>query len=87
VTVPVAVEGETVAVRITLEPTVGVLVEGESAVVVAVVPVPVPPEPGAFQKFPQPVRRLAAASASTIPAEERRFLIGPFAASITYFRC
>jgi hypothetical protein len=36
VTVPVAVEGETVAVNVTLAPTVGVVVDAASAVVVAV---------------------------------------------------
>jgi hypothetical protein len=36
VTVPVAVEGETVAVNVTLAPTTGVVVDAASAVVVAV---------------------------------------------------
>ena len=36
VTVPVAVEGETVAVNVTLAPTAGVVVDTASAVVVAV---------------------------------------------------
>jgi hypothetical protein len=36
VTVPVAAEGETVAVSVTLAPTVGVVVDTASAVVVAV---------------------------------------------------
>ena len=36
VTVPVAAEGETVAVRVTLAPTVGVVVDAVRAVVVAV---------------------------------------------------
>jgi hypothetical protein len=36
VTVPVAVEGETVAVSVTLAPTVGVVVDAASLVVVAV---------------------------------------------------
>ena len=36
VTVPVAAEGETVAVSVTLAPTVGVVVDAASAVVVAV---------------------------------------------------
>jgi len=36
VTVPVAVEGETVAVNVTLAPTAGVVVDAASAVVVAV---------------------------------------------------
>ena len=36
VTVPVAVEGETVAVKVTLAPTAGVVVDTASAVVVAV---------------------------------------------------
>jgi hypothetical protein len=36
VTVPVAVDGETVAVKVTLAPTAGVVVETASAVVVAV---------------------------------------------------
>jgi hypothetical protein len=36
VTVPVAAEGETVAVNVTLAPTVGVVVDAASVVVVAV---------------------------------------------------
>jgi hypothetical protein len=39
VTVPVAAEGETVAVSVTLAPTAGVVVDAVSAVVVAVVDV------------------------------------------------
>jgi hypothetical protein len=46
--VPVAVDGVTVAVKVTLAPTVGVVVDGESVTVLTVVPV------GAFQKSPHP---------------------------------
>jgi hypothetical protein len=65
VTVPVAAAGETVAVRVTLAPATGAVVDGVSVVVVAVVPVKLV---GAFQKSPQPATNGAAASASRIRA-------------------
>jgi hypothetical protein len=60
VTVPVAAEGETLAVKVTLAPWAGVEVDAVSVVVEAVVPV------GACQKSPQPVSSAAAASISSI---------------------
>jgi hypothetical protein len=60
VTVPVAAEGETVAVKVTLAPSTGVEVDDVSVVVVAVVPV------GACQKSPQPLSSGATASISSI---------------------
>jgi hypothetical protein len=62
VTVPVAADGETVAVNVTLAPTAGVSVDTVSVTVLAVVPVDV----GACQKSPQPASRGAAANASRI---------------------
>jgi hypothetical protein len=59
VTVPVAVEGETVAVNVKFAPVAGVLVDAVSVVVLVVVPV------GACQKSPQPDRNGAHASISS----------------------
>jgi hypothetical protein len=64
VTVPVAADGETVAVKMTLAPTAGVSVDTVSVTVLAVVPV----DDGACQKSPQPDSNGAAASASRIRA-------------------
>jgi hypothetical protein len=59
----VAAEGETVAVRFTLAPSVGVVVEGVNVMVVAVVPPELlPVDPGACQKSPQPFASRAAAN-------------------------
>lgn len=75
VTVPVAADGETVAVNVTGEPTVGVVVDGVSVVVVAVVPVPV--DPGACQKFPQPVSSNAPVKPANMSTalEEKNFTL------------
>jgi hypothetical protein len=63
VIVPVAAEGETVAVNSTLAPCTGVLVDAVSAVVLEVVPV----EPlGASQKSPHPASKTAAAQNNRI---------------------
>jgi hypothetical protein len=63
VIVPVAAEGETVAVNRTLAPVTGVLVEAVSVVVLAVVPL----EPlGACQKSPHPASKTAAAQDNRI---------------------
>jgi hypothetical protein len=59
--VPVAAEGETVAVSVKVTPAVGVVVDAVSVVVVVV-----PVDPGACQKSPQPARNGAVASASSI---------------------
>ena len=84
-----AAEGETVAVRVTAEPTVGVVVEAVSVVVVAVVPPPPPVEPGAFQKLPQPVSSPMPANAAdrnTTLEEERIFIANSFPAAAAALR-
>lgn len=65
VTVPVAAEGETVAVSVTAAPTAGVEVDAVSVVVVGVVP-PLPVAPGACQKLPQPASSQMPATATEI---------------------
>jgi hypothetical protein len=63
VTVPVAADGETVAVSVMAVPTTVVVVDGVSVVELAVVPVELL---GSFQKLPQPVKYGAAVSAKRI---------------------
>lgn len=87
---PVAAEGETVAVSVMLVPTVVVLLGVLSVVVVAVVP-PEPLDPGACQKSPQPVSGSAAISvmigATSGAASKRRSLAGEAEFSLITFAC
>jgi hypothetical protein len=63
-TVPVAVEGDTVAVSVTLAPTVVVETDGDKVTEEEVVPVTVP---GACQKSPQPdIKHAANASRAKV---------------------
>jgi hypothetical protein len=74
VTVPVAAEGETVAVRVTLAPVTEVVGDAVSVTVLAVAPV----LDGACQKSPQPANRDATARVSsirTILVQARLFFI------------
>jgi hypothetical protein len=79
VMVPVAADGETVAVNVMAVPTTGVLVEGESVTELEVVPVELE---GACQKLPQPVVHIAAANRIGIRAvllqRGMSFTLGPF---------
>jgi hypothetical protein len=62
VTIPVAAEGETVAVKTTLVPSTAVVGEAESETVLAVVPVEVDVPLGLCQKSPHPAKASAAAN-------------------------